>query len=153
MGNLSDSIERYLKALIDQSPDQVVVVKRRELAYKFNCVPSQINYVLSTRFTRDQGYLVRSRRGGGGYIEIKRLNLCDKMPVKKVTELIGEAVSENEAKSIIIRLHEEDLLNKLETDLLLACIKRESLPVPLPLRDKVRAILFKNVLFEVLKHK
>ena len=73
MARLSDIIEAFLKTLINEE-EGAVEIQRNELANKFNCVPSQINYVISTRFTADKGYYVESRRGGGGYISIKRVN-------------------------------------------------------------------------------
>jgi len=153
MSNLSDNIEKYLKKMIDQSPNRIIVVQRRELAYKFNCVPSQINYVLSTRFTEDKGYLVRSRRGGGGYIEIRRLNLTEEWPLYQITDMVGASITEKESIGLVSRLWEEGVIDQRERDFLSCCVKRESLPVPLPLRDQLRATLFKRVLTEILKHK
>ncbi|OWZ84558.1 transcriptional regulator [Natranaerobius trueperi] len=153
MSNLSDNIEKYLKELINKNSDRSVSIKRKELAYKFNCVPSQINYVLSTRFTENNGYLVTSRRGGGGYIEIKRLKFSDYNPEYKITELIGSSISQNEASGLIRRFYEEEIITKQDKDVLLSCCERESLPIPLPIRDRVRATLLKNVLLEILKHK
>ncbi len=71
MAKLSDSIEYFLKDLLDQTEDNNLIIRRNELADKFKCAPSQINYVLTTRFTYEKGYLIESRRGGGGYIVIK----------------------------------------------------------------------------------
>lgn len=66
MGNLTQDIERYLKSLLDQADEGVLVVQRSVLSEMFCCVPSQINYVLRTRFTPTNGYIVETRRGGGG---------------------------------------------------------------------------------------
>ena len=73
MGNLTQDIERYLKSLLDQADEGVLVVQRSVLSEKFCCVPSQINYVLRTRFTPTNGYIVETRRGGGGYVRIKSI--------------------------------------------------------------------------------
>ncbi|MEL7601687.1 MAG: CtsR family transcriptional regulator, partial [Bacillota bacterium] len=73
MSVLSDSIELFIKELLDQSDE--VSLQRNELAQHFNCAPSQINYVLATRFTPDKGYIIESRRGGGGYIRVLRLSV------------------------------------------------------------------------------
>ena len=73
--NISDIIEQYLKDILADS--QQIEIKRSEVAELFNCVPSQINYVIKTRFTIPNGYLVQSKRGGGGYIRIAKVNLID----------------------------------------------------------------------------
>lgn len=74
MRNISDIIENYLKQVLELSESEIVEIKRSEVANKFQCVPSQINYVINTRFTMEKGYMVESKRGGGGYIRISRLN-------------------------------------------------------------------------------
>ncbi len=70
MRNISDIIEQYLKQVIDLSNNNVIEIKRNEIADRFECVPSQINYVINTRFTLERGFVVESKRGGGGYIRI-----------------------------------------------------------------------------------
>lgn len=73
MKNISDVIEAYLKRVLQMSGEDIVEIKRSEIADRFECVPSQINYVIKTRFTVEKGYIVESKRGGGGYIRIIRL--------------------------------------------------------------------------------
>ena len=75
MRNVSDIIEQYLKSMLLESPQGLVEIQRNDLADRFSCVPSQINYVISTRFTLEKGYVVESKRGGGGYIRIQRIQL------------------------------------------------------------------------------
>ena len=75
MRNISDIIERYLKGILHESPEGLIEIQRNDLADQFSCVPSQINYVISTRFTLEKGYLVESKRGGGGYVRIQRIEL------------------------------------------------------------------------------
>ena len=70
MRNISDIIEEYLKQVLEKSEEEIVEIKRSEIANKFQCVPSQINYVINTRFTLERGYIVESKRGGGGFIRI-----------------------------------------------------------------------------------
>ncbi|HOK71062.1 MAG TPA: CtsR family transcriptional regulator, partial [Bacillota bacterium] len=89
MGSLSDYIESYLKLLLDTGPHGFVEVQRRELAERFRCAPSQINYVLSTRFTVERGYVVETRRGGGGYIRIFKL---DDEPETSGIQMVYESV-------------------------------------------------------------
>lgn len=74
MRNISDIIEQYLKQVIDLSNNNVIEIKRNEIADRFECVPSQINYVINTRFTLERGFVVESKRGGGGYIRIIKSN-------------------------------------------------------------------------------
>lgn len=73
--SLADKIEQYLKVLIDRSDDKCIEIQRSELAETFSCVPSQVTYVISTRFTEREGYVTESRRGGKGYVRITRFNL------------------------------------------------------------------------------
>ena len=73
MARLSDIIENFIKAVLSENGGQQVQIQRNELAGQFRCAPSQINYVLTTRFTYDKGYVIESRRGGGGYIIIKQV--------------------------------------------------------------------------------
>ena len=77
MKNISDIIENYLKQIMEMNESEVVEIKRNEIADKFQCVPSQINYVINTRFTIEKGYVVESKRGGGGYIRIIKVHSYD----------------------------------------------------------------------------
>ena len=77
MRNISDVIESYLKQILEMSQQDILEIKRNEIADKFQCVPSQINYVINTRFTIERGYLVESKRGGGGYIRIMKVKSQD----------------------------------------------------------------------------
>ncbi len=74
--NTSDLIESYIKKILENS--EMIEIRRIEMADLFNCVPSQINYVINTRFTIQRGYLVESKRGGGGYIRIAKVRISDK---------------------------------------------------------------------------
>lgn len=90
---MSDIIESYLKKVLGQS-DQVEI-RRSEMADLFNCVPSQINYVINTRFTVQKGYLVESKRGGGGYIRIIKVKLLDESEMlDTIIEIVGNSISQ-----------------------------------------------------------
>ena len=78
---ISDKIEAFIMELLKEEENDWIELKRNELATVFNCVPSQINYVISTRFNANHGYVVESRRGGGGYLKIRRLNVNDDNPI------------------------------------------------------------------------
>jgi transcriptional regulator CtsR len=117
MGSLSDLIEQYLREQLKRV--ETVEVQRRELARMFRCVPSQINYVLETRFTMNQGYMVQSRRGGGGYIRITRLNWEDRQELPQLfAELLENGISQEEAELVLERLIQTSVLDFKEASLL-----------------------------------
>lgn len=94
--SISDIIEAYLKEILGDSAQ--VEIRRSEIANQFDVVPSQINYVIKTRFTIQNGYLVKSKRGGGGYIRIERVNLLDDVNVlNSLIQAIGDSVRERDA--------------------------------------------------------
>ncbi|MRG29779.1 CtsR family transcriptional regulator [Laceyella tengchongensis] len=140
MNSISDIIERYLKKILNESETGVIEVKRSELADIFQCVPSQINYVISTRFTVEKGYIVESKRGGGGYIRIQKVRFQNRREVfEEMLDQIGEAVPQLTAEHVIIRLVEEKLMTKREAVLMQRLISRETLQLPIPMRDQMRA--------------
>ena len=150
MANLADRIERYLKEHLSRT--EILEVRRAMLAALFDCAPSQINYVLTTRFTPERGYLVESRRGGGGYIRIIRLNIKNLEDLQDLIERqIGDAVSQNEALHIIGRLQEEGLIDNREAAMMEAAMRREVLGLELPYRDALRASLLKAMLTAILR--
>ncbi|MDI3328267.1 MAG: CtsR family transcriptional regulator [Alicyclobacillaceae bacterium] len=152
MRNISDLIEHHLKSILQASRDGTVEIQRSELAELFNCVPSQINYVISTRFTVEKGYIVESKRGGGGYIRIRKLDLGQGSPVhEEVVRLIGKEISQREAMDIIERLYEDGHVTEREVRLLEAAVCRDVLQVPIPYRDQLRARLLGAMLVALLK--
>lgn len=151
MRNTSDMIEQYLKQLLQESPDGIIELQRNELAEQFQCVPSQINYVISTRFTLDKGYLVESKRGGGGYIRIQKVDL----PVHEeihvhVSRTIGAHIDQQAAEGLIYRLEEAKLVSCREANMLRAAVHRDTIALKLPLRDEARARLLKAMLVALL---
>lgn len=139
--NISDIIEQHIKRAMEQSQSGMVEVQRSELAEQFQCVPSQINYVIGTRFTVEQGYVVESKRGGGGYIRIRQVQLDLLEPLVRVVRLIGPQLSQREAEGMIERLEREERITRRETAILRAAVSRDVLRLELPLRDEVRARL------------
>lgn len=124
--NMSDIIEAYLKKVLGQ--DEQVEIRRSEMADRFNCVPSQINYVINTRFTVQQGYLVESKRGGGGYIRIIKVKLLDEAEMlDMMIDIIGKKISQKNAYSIIERLFESEMLTKREANIMLAVMEKSLL--------------------------
>lgn len=107
MRNISDIIEKYLKSILHESPEGTIEIQRNELADQFSCVPSQINYVISTRFTLEKGYLVESKRGGGGYVRIRRIQLPGPTSLHThLHETIGDEIGQSAAEGLIYRLEE-----------------------------------------------
>lgn len=107
---LSDSIESFIKMLMEEGDPQVEL-KRNELAEYFGCAPSQINYVLATRFSPEQGYVIESRRGGGGYIRIVRVMYpAGQQMMQLINTRIGDSISEGDARRIISQLAEREVL-------------------------------------------
>lgn len=151
MRNISDLIEHYLKQILQDSSEGSVEIQRSELADKFSCVPSQINYVISTRFTLEKGYYVESKRGGGGYIRIQRVDLPSLEAVQRhVSQTVGTEIDQTAAEGLIYQLEEAEFLSEREARLIRAAISRENLSIGLPLRDQIRAKLLKAMLITLL---
>lgn len=115
MASLTRTIERYINDLFDEVEEHSVSLRRKELAEIFGCVPSQINYVLRSRFTPERGYLVESQRGGHGYIKILRITY--NLPEEKIShieDIVGETISEQEARRLLATLQERGILEPRE---------------------------------------
>ena len=152
MSNISDLVEHYLKELLAESPQDFVEIQRSELAIRFNCVPSQINYVLTTRFSTGHGYIVESRRGGGGYIRIVKIPLDQRVDlILHICDLIGDLISQREAEGLIERLLEEELVSLREARVMRAAMGRDILRLSLPVRDQLRALILKAMVTAVLR--
>jgi len=147
MSNLADRIEEYLKSILGEADEGYVVLQRGFLADFFSCAPSQINYVLTTRFTAERGYLVESRRGGGGYLRIIRLGLDPEGKFQRLmAELIGEELSQERAYNLLSRLEEEDIFSKKETVLIKSIFSDKILAGVSLSPDILRARMMKEIL-------
>lgn len=153
MKNISDIIEQYLKRVIDLSENNHIEIKRSEVADKFDCVPSQINYVINTRFTLEHGFIVESKRGGGGYIRIIKVKLLDEIDIiDQMLQLAGSSITQTGAENIIQRLSEEKIISQREAKLMLSVMDRAVLQIDLPYRDELRARIMEAML-TALKYK
>lgn len=153
MRNISDIIEQYLKQVIDLSNNNVIEIKRNEIADRFECVPSQINYVINTRFTLERGFVVESKRGGGGYIRIIKVKLHDDIDIiDQMLHMIDHSVAQGNAESMIIRLLEEGIITGREAKLMLSVLDRSVLSMDVPSRDELRARILCAML-RTLKYK
>ena len=151
MARISDLVEAIIKQMIDQN-DGRIEITRSELADRVNCVPSQITYVLATRFTNNQGYLVESRRGGGGWIRIRRVSLATPTQyLMHALNAIGESLSQHQAEVLIRNFIDYDIITEREARLLMAAVSDRSLyEVDVDRRDRIRMIIFKNMLTSLI---
>ncbi len=144
MGNLADNMEYYLKKLLALSASGFLEIKRKELAGKFNCVPSQVNYVLATRFTLEQGYMVESRRGGKGYLRIRKVDTDGwELPGGILQELQQGSFSAGQAMGIIERLLTGKYISMRESRLMEAAIKCISTVESEQLQSELRGSLLR----------
>ena len=135
------------------SQQDILEIKRNEIADKFQCVPSQINYVINTRFTIERGYLVESKRGGGGYIRIMKIKSQDYADlIDDLISIIGYRVSQSTAEGIITRLINEDIINDREAKIMMSVIDRSVIYIDLPDRDELRARIL-TAMLTTLKYK
>ncbi|MBR3691673.1 MAG: CtsR family transcriptional regulator [Clostridia bacterium] len=140
---ISDSIADFISELL--RTEGAVELQRNLLADRFNCVPSQINYVISTRFTPEHGYVVESRRGGGGYIRITRLASPREVAMMHVVNSIGEGITDRGAAICLKNLSDAGLISPAEQQLISAAADDHALrAVPAELRDRVRADILKR---------
>ncbi len=149
---ISDEIENFIKEMLGEDSSEVEL-KRNELAGYFNCAPSQINYVLATRFSPDQGYLTESRRGGGGYIRIVRVVQSDSAQMTYLLrERIGDSLSEEEAVRIIASLQERGAVSSEEASMMAAavCSRALSVPVSPEIKGALRAKIMKSMLMTAI---
>ena len=143
----SDLIASFILNAIDGSDDGFAELQRSALAEMFSCVPSQINYVISTRFSPERGYLVESRRGGGGYIRITRVNRSPRELVMHTVNAVGDALDEATADALIRNIYDAGLLDRKTARILLAATGNKALhAADAQTRDRVRAGVLKYML-------
>ncbi len=150
MKSISDVIEEFI---LQQLVDGEINLSRNELANFFNCAPSQINYVITTRFTPSRGFDVESRRGGGGYIKISKLSFNDK--ANYITSLINNYVKDeidyNNACLILDNLLANDFITEREYELMAVAISNKSLSNPIKMESKIRAKILTNLLINLVR--
>ena len=150
MSNISDIIEQYLKTVFQLKGQNAIEIKRSEVANRFQCVPSQINYVINTRFTLEKGYIVESKRGGGGYIRIMRVRHKDKSSlIDEIIKMANPTISQRSATDILDRLLEEELITEREAKIMLSAMERTTLAYNLPFRDEIRSRILTAMLSQL----
>ena len=147
----SDLIAKFILSAIENSADGFAELQRSALAEQFSCVPSQINYVISTRFSPERGYMVESRRGGGGYIRITRVRQTPRDLIMHTVNAIGERLDRRTAAAFISNIYEAGLVDKSAARLILAAVGDNALrPIAPPDRDTVRASILKQLLVTLI---
>jgi len=151
LAQLSDAIEKFIKELLEDGAQ--VEVKRNELAQHFGCAPSQINYVLATRFSVDHGYVIESRRGGGGYVRIVRMHQSPEGNLLSVLlSRIGNEIDEDSAVAIIAHLLERKMVTVNEAQIMRAAISHNALALPISAKNVLRAAVLRNMLTQVFRN-
>ncbi|MBQ9330491.1 MAG: CtsR family transcriptional regulator [Oscillibacter sp.] len=144
---ITDLIAGFLQDSLNEAEDGVLEIQRSDLAERFHCVPSQINYVMSTRFSPERGYIVESRRGGNGYIRITQVRVDRQTLMMHVLNTLGEQVDLPSARAILTNLVHAGALEEDIGATLLSVIGDKALSaVPREIRDRVRADILKNAL-------
>ncbi len=144
---MTDIIEEFIKDLLND--EQELEIQRNELAEHFNCVPSQINYVIATRFKPSQGYYVESRRGGGGHITIRKVSNTKSDYIMHIIKNIGSKITANEVDVLISDFLSYDLITTKEAKLLKVATSDNVLALAKDIKDEVRARIFKNMLLNL----
>lgn len=144
MASLADHIERYIESLIAQG-EGVAEIQRALIAELFRCAPSQVTYVISSRFSPERGYIIESRRGGGGFIRLTKVSL-DAERVRDILSDVGNHLSQGESYDYLDRLLEEGYLDDRTYTVMRAALSRNALTLGLPERDLLRANIFKAML-------
>ena len=146
---ISDIIAGFINEVLSDTGG-IAELQRAELASRFNCVPSQINYVISTRFSPEHGYIVESRRGGGGYIRIKRVAMEDEMLLMHTINAIGVRVDANTVAALVKNLHHNNVICDKEAKLILTATGTNALRPADPIeRDVLRASILKQILINI----
>ena len=144
---MSDIITAHILDMLEQSEYNTAEIQRNEFASLIGCVPSQINYVLSSRFTPENGYIVESRRGGGGYIKITRINLDRSSAIMHIVNSIGNEISVNAARIILENLNEQKVITDEQNVLISTAVSDKCYAdIPPIIRNALRASIFKNML-------
>ena len=147
--SISDVIEEFIMSSLDD--DDFIELSRNDLAKFFSCVPSQINYVLNTRFTLNRGFVVESQRGGGGYIKLTRVQDNNDNFLKNVLDVCKNPLSVVETGQIILQMQEKNILSKREANLLKSTISAKALNNPINMDNRLRSNILAQVIIEIMK--
>lgn len=147
---ISDMIAGFIQEALDEA-NGVLELQRGDLAQRFGCVPSQINYVMSTRFSPEHGYIVESRRGGGGYIRIRRVQMDRQALLMHVINSIGSELDGRSAQAILSNLAQSEAVDTAAAQTALWALSDSALrSVPKEGRDALRADILKQILIHLV---
>lgn len=147
---ISDSIAKMIEQMLDEG-DGLVELRRNDLASRLGCVPSQINYVITSRFTPERGYITESRRGGGGYIRIVRVRMTSDEYLMHFFHALGDSVDENEGRAFLVNLRDHGVIDDRAARLVAASISEGALEkVPREQKNRVRADILRHVILTLL---
>ena len=147
---ISDMIEDFIKEMFSED-EEFIEIQRNDLAEHFNCVPSQINYVIATRFNPSQGYYVESKRGGGGHIKIKKINITKSNYLMHAISSIGNKLTSQEVDIFISNFLSSSIISETEAKLLKVATSDNVLIIPQEYKDSLRANIFKNMLINLVE--
>ena len=148
---LADEIARMIEQMLDEEGG-ALELRRNEMAMRLGCVPSQISYVITSRFTPERGYLTESRRGGGGHIRIVRKKMHRNEYLMHFFFAVGQTLEEGEARAYLINLLEEGFVTEREAAMANAVLSAKALSSVTPEgRSIVRADLFKHLLLSLMQ--
>ncbi len=148
MATLSDSIEKHIKELLNGSKEESVELNRAHLAQHFSCVPSQINYVLSTRFSKERGFIIESRRGGGGYIRVVRIER-ENLSLEGILAGIHGGLTLRELDEALLAIKDLGLIGAREAQIIRGIIQQETLGLAEETLQ-VRSCLLRSMLYLLL---
>lgn len=143
---MSDLVARYILEMLERQ-DGNAEIQRNELAGSLGCVPSQINYVITSRFTPEQGYIVESRRGGGGYIRITRVKADRSTALMHIINAIGKAIDKSSVEIMIKNMLNQSIIDERTARLMMGALSERAFSdIPQEIRNSLRANIFKNML-------
>ncbi len=144
---ISDLITAEILRMLDESEENKAEIQRNELAGILGCAPSQINYVLSSRFTPEHGYIIESQRGGGGYIRIKRVVMRHSSALMHIINSIGDSIDNISAKILIENCYQSGIMSLEVSKIVYAAISNNVMHrIPVDFRNQMRATILKEVL-------
>ena len=146
---ISDIIEEFIMSSLDD--DDFIELSRNDLAKFFSCVPSQINYVLNTRFTVNRGFVVESQRGGGGYIKVLRVQDNNSNFLNNVLNMCNQPINYIQGSQIIQNMYEKNVITEQEARIIRSAINSKALNNPINVDNVLRANILKQIILELMK--